>query len=42
MQAIENVTGDPQTRTKDMGGSADTEAVTAAVCREIERIIGGK
>ncbi|KAK5112226.1 hypothetical protein LTR62_004387 [Meristemomyces frigidus] len=40
MQAIENVTGNPETRTKDMGGSAGTKAVTEAVCREIERVCG--
>jgi len=42
MQAIENVTGDPETRTKDMGGSADTKRVTEALCAEIEKVFGGK
>ena len=41
MNAIENVTGNPETRTKDMGGSADTNGVTEAVCREIEKVCGG-
>lgn len=40
MQAIEAVTGNPKTRTKDMGGSADTKTVTEAVCKEIEKICG--
>ncbi|WPG99021.1 Hypothetical protein R9X50_00182400 [Acrodontium crateriforme] len=38
MEAIENVTGDPKTRTGDMGGQAKTDEVTDAICREIERI----
>ncbi|KAI7015377.1 hypothetical protein KC355_g4338, partial [Hortaea werneckii] len=38
MQAIENVTGKVETRTKDMGGSSDTKGVTEAVCREIEAV----
>lgn len=42
MQAIETVTGDPKTRTRDMGGQASTKEVTEAVCREIERVCGGK
>lgn len=42
MQAIENVTGNPDTRTKDMGGKASTVEVTDAVCREIEKIVGKK
>lgn len=42
MQAIENVTGNPKTRTADMGGSANTMEVTEAVCREIEKICGKK
>ncbi|KAK0899484.1 hypothetical protein LTR02_009636 [Friedmanniomyces endolithicus] len=40
MQAIENVTGEPKTRTRDMGGSAGTEEVTEAVCAEIGRVCG--
>ena len=42
MQAIENVTSDPKTRTKDMGGNASTKDVTEAVCREVEKIVGKK
>lgn len=42
MDAIENVTGSPKTRTKDMGGSAGTKEVTEAVCREVEKIVGKK
>ncbi|TKA21688.1 hypothetical protein B0A50_08756 [Salinomyces thailandicus] len=42
MRAIENVTGDPQTRTRDMGGRADTKGVTEAVCREIEKMCAKK
>ncbi|KAI6806811.1 tartrate dehydrogenase [Hortaea werneckii] len=38
MQAIENVTGKAETRTKDMGGSSDTKGVTEAVCAEIEKV----
>nr|POE85393.1 putative tartrate dehydrogenase/decarboxylase ttuc' [Quercus suber] len=40
MAAIETVTGDPTTRTKDMGGSANTIEVTEALCKEIERVCG--
>jgi len=42
MKAIENVTGSPETRTRDMGGKASTKEVTDAVCREIEKIVGKK
>lgn len=42
MDAIENVTGSPKTRTKDMGGTAGTKEVTDAVCREVEKIVGKK
>ncbi|KAK5116531.1 hypothetical protein LTR85_009156 [Meristemomyces frigidus] len=42
MEAIENVTGNPKTRTADMGGSANTTEVTEAVCHEIERLCGKK
>lgn len=42
MDAIENVTSSPQTRTKDMGGSASTTDVTEAVCREVEKIVKKK
>ncbi|KAI6812240.1 tartrate dehydrogenase [Hortaea werneckii] len=38
MQAIENVTGKAETRTKDMGGSSDTKGVTEAVCAEVEKV----
>jgi tartrate dehydrogenase/decarboxylase/D-malate dehydrogenase len=33
MQAIERVTADPALHTRDLGGTAGTAAVTAAVCR---------
>ncbi len=42
MEAIENITGNPKTRTADMGGSASTKEVTEAVCREVEKIVGKK
>jgi len=42
MQAIENVTGNPETRTRDMGGSANTDRVTEAVVKEIEKVCAGK
>ncbi|KAK5676400.1 hypothetical protein LTS10_011213 [Elasticomyces elasticus] len=42
MSAIENVMGDPKTRTRDMGGSASTTEVTRAVCEEIGRVCGRK
>ena len=42
MQAIENVTGNPESRTRDMGGSANTTQVTKAVCSEIEKVCGKK
>ena len=42
MDAIETVTGNPKTRTRDMGGSASTKEVTEAVCKEVEKIVGGK
>ena len=42
MDAIETVTGNPETRTRDMGGSASTKEVTEAVCKEVEKIVGGK
>lgn len=40
MQAIENVTSNPETRTKDMGGSANTQQVTEAVMKQIEVVFG--
>ena len=42
MDAIETVSGDKKTRTRDMGGSAGTQEVTDAVCREVEKIVGKK
>ena len=42
MEAIENVTSSPKTRTKDMGGSAGTKEVTEAVCREVDKLVGGR
>ena len=36
MKAIERVTADPELRTPDLGGSADTCQVTGAVIRAIE------
>ncbi|PPJ55052.1 hypothetical protein CBER1_01520 [Cercospora berteroae] len=38
MTAIENVTGNPETRTKDMGGSANTKQVTEAVIKQIDAV----
>ncbi|KAI5368265.1 putative tartrate dehydrogenase, isocitrate/isopropylmalate dehydrogenase [Septoria linicola] len=40
MTAIENVTGNPETRTRDMGGSANTKQVTEAVIQQIDVIFG--
>lgn len=42
MQAIENVTSNPETRTKDMGGAANTKQVTEAVMKQIEVVLGKK
>jgi isocitrate/isopropylmalate dehydrogenase len=42
MEAVENVTGNPTTRTRDIGGSANTQEVTDAVCKEIDRVFGKK
>ncbi|KAF1827446.1 tartrate dehydrogenase [Dissoconium aciculare CBS 342.82] len=42
MQAIENVTSDPETRTRDMGGKANTTQVTEAVLKQIEVVFGKK
>jgi isocitrate/isopropylmalate dehydrogenase len=42
MQAIENVTSDPKTRTRDMGGKANTTQVTEAVLKQIEVVFGKK
>lgn len=38
MTAIENVTGNPETRTRDMGGSANTKQVTEAVIKQIDAV----
>ena len=35
MQAIESVTADPKLHTRDLGGTAMSAAVTAAVCRQL-------
>ncbi|KAF7194487.1 putative tartrate dehydrogenase/decarboxylase TtuC' [Pseudocercospora fuligena] len=40
MTAIENVTSNPETRTKDMGGSANTKQVTEAVIKQIDVVFG--
>ncbi len=37
MQVIEQVTADPALHTRDLGGNASTEEVTAAVCDRISR-----
>lgn len=42
MEAIENVTSNPKTRTRDMGGSASTKQVTDALCQEVAKIVGQK
>ncbi|MFY0480747.1 tartrate dehydrogenase [Achromobacter marplatensis] len=36
MQAIESVTANPALHTRDLGGAATTEQVTAAVCAQLE------
>ncbi len=41
MSAIESVTADPQFHTRDLGGSANTEQVTHAVCDAARKRIGG-
>jgi tartrate dehydrogenase/decarboxylase/D-malate dehydrogenase len=38
MQAIESVTADPSLHTGDLGGSATTEQVTAAVCAKLAEL----
>jgi len=35
MQAIEHATADPSLHTRDLGGTATTVQVTAAVCNQI-------
>jgi isocitrate/isopropylmalate dehydrogenase len=42
MQAIENVTSNPATRTRDMGGQANTKEVTEAVIQQIDLVFGKK
>ena len=42
MQAVENITGNPETRTRDMGGSANTKQVTEALCKQIDVVFGKK
>lgn len=42
MQAIENVTSNPKTRTTDMGGSANTKETTEAVIKQIDIVFGKK
>lgn len=42
MQAIENVTSHPATRTKDMGGMANTKETTEALMKQIEVVFGKK
>jgi len=37
MRAIEAVTADPALHTRDLGGSATTAQVTAAVCERLHR-----
>jgi tartrate dehydrogenase/decarboxylase/D-malate dehydrogenase len=42
MQAIEHVTADPALHTRDLGGTATTREVTAAVCAEVAKVSTGK
>lgn len=42
MKAIETVTGNAETRTRDMGGSANTQQVTDAVIKQIDVVFGKK
>lgn len=42
MRAIETVTGNAETRTRDMGGSANTQQVTDAVIKQIDVVFGEK
>jgi tartrate dehydrogenase/decarboxylase / D-malate dehydrogenase len=39
MQAIEAVTADPSLHTRDLGGSATTAQVTAAVCERVANAV---
>ena len=39
MDAIEHITSEPCTRTKDMGGSANTKQVTDALCAHLEQVL---
>ena len=38
MRAIERVTAERKTLTRDLGGTAGTAAVTAAICSALEQI----
>jgi isocitrate/isopropylmalate dehydrogenase len=38
MGAVENVVSNAQTRTRDLGGTANTQEVTDHVCSEINRL----
>lgn len=40
MRAVENVTANEETRTRDMGGKATTKEVTEAVVKQIEVVFG--
>lgn len=40
MRAVENVTANAETRTRDMGGKATTKEVTEAVVKQIEVVFG--
>lgn len=42
MKAIENVTSNPETRTRDMGGTANTKQTTEAVMKQIGVVFGKK
>jgi tartrate dehydrogenase/decarboxylase/D-malate dehydrogenase len=42
MQAIEHVTANPALHTRDLGGTATTRQVTAAVCAEVAKVSTGK
>ena len=42
MKAIEAVTADPSLHTRDLGGTATTEQVTAAVCASLAGTASGR
>lgn len=42
MKVIETVTGSAETRTRDMGGSANTQQVVDAVIKQIQVVFGKK